>query len=146
VDMHMKVELTLRDRGLGPVKKGRIIEITPTKVPRVIGQSGSMISMLKNETNCEIFIGQNGRIWIKGKDSDMDDLAGAIDLIVRESHVPGLTDRVFRFLKNKRDVETKLEPDESLEDELDAQTTDENVEVPDETSRKIDMLLDPADE
>ncbi|MBN1133908.1 MAG: RNA-binding protein [Methanosarcinaceae archaeon] len=146
VNIFMKVELTLRERGLGPIKNGRIIEIMPTKVPRVIGHSGSMISMLTKETNCEIFIGQNGRIWIKGRDRDMDDLAKAIDLIVRESHLPGLTDRVFQFLKNKRDVERGLKPDESLEDELDVQTIDKNGEIPDETSRKIDMLLDSADE
>ncbi len=146
VNTNMKVELTLRERGLGPINDGRIIEIMPMKVPRVIGHSGSMISMLTKETKCEIFIGQNGRIWIKGKDGDMDDLAKAIDMIIRESHVPGLTEMVFQFLKNKRDVETELEPDESLEDELDAQTIDNNGEIPDETSRKIDMLLDAADD
>jgi len=31
-----------------------------------------MIAMLKNETNCNIFIGQNGRVWLTGKDKNID--------------------------------------------------------------------------
>ena len=72
VDQSMKVELTLNDQRLRQIKDGRIIEVTPSKVPRLIGRSGSMIAMLKNETNCNIFIGQNGRVWLTGKDKNLD--------------------------------------------------------------------------
>jgi len=146
VSMSMKVELTLRDRGLGPITNGRVIEVMPTKVPRLIGHSGSMISMLKKETNCEIFIGQNGRIWINGKDKDLDHLVGAIDLIMHESHVSGLTDKVYQFLRNGTDVKNELKPDVSSEDEMVAQIDDKDEETPEDTCRKIDALLDPEDE
>jgi exosome complex component RRP4 len=102
VDASMKVELTLNDQRLRQIKEGRIIEVTPSKVPRFIGRSGSMIAMLKNETNCNIFIGQNGRIWITGKDMDMDLAVKAILKIERETHISGLTDRITRFLKEEK--------------------------------------------
>ncbi|NIR86643.1 RNA-binding protein, partial [Candidatus Bathyarchaeota archaeon] len=59
--------LTIRDPELGKVERGQIIEITPTKIPRVIGRKGSMITMLKKETNCQITVGQNGVILVSGR-------------------------------------------------------------------------------
>lgn len=102
VDANMKVELTLNDTRLRQIKEGRIIEVTPSKVPRLIGRSGSMIAMLKNETNCSIFIGQNGRIWLTGKEKDIDLAAKAIYKIEMESHISGLTERIVRFLKEEK--------------------------------------------
>jgi exosome complex component RRP4 len=102
VDEKMKVELTLNDQRLRTVKEGRIIEVTPFKVPRLIGRGGSMIAMLKNETGCHIFVGQNGRIWISGKDKGMDLAARAILKIERETHISGLTERITRFLKEEK--------------------------------------------
>jgi exosome complex component RRP4 len=105
VDANMKVELTLNDQRLRPIKEGRMIEVTPSKVPRFIGRSGSMIAMLKNETKCNIFIGQNGRIWITGRDNGMELAMKSLLKIERETHISGLTDRVTRFLKEQKDKE-----------------------------------------
>lgn len=104
VDPTMKVELTLNDRKLGPIKTGRIIEISHTRVPRLIGKGGSMISMLKKELNCNIFVGQNGRIWISGNAEDMDLALRTILLIEKEAHTNGLTDRIVEFLKKEKGV------------------------------------------
>lgn len=104
VDPTMKVELTLNDRKLGPIKTGRIIEISHTRVPRLIGKGGSMISMLKKELNCNIFVGQNGRIWISGNAEDMDLALRTILLIEKEAHTNGLTDRIVEFLKSEKGV------------------------------------------
>ena len=143
VNSSMKVELTMRERGLRALNVGRIIEITPTKVPRIIGHGGSMVSMLKKETNCEIFVGQNGRIWIKGNDAEMDLLNEAIELIMKHSHTSGLTERISHFLKNEDDVVS--EKDETvLEDDLAADTEDE-CEIREETCRKVDALLEDDD-
>jgi exosome complex component RRP4 len=102
VDPTMKVELTLNDRKLGPIKTGRVIEISHTRVPRLIGKGGSMISMLKKELNCNIFVGQNGRIWISGRAEDMDLALKTILLIEKEAHTNGLTDRIVDFLKKEK--------------------------------------------
>jgi len=102
VDPTMKVELTLNDKKLGEIKAGQVIEISHTRVPRLIGKGGSMISMLKKEVNCNIFVGQNGRIWIDGGAEDMDLALKTITLIEREAHTNGLTDRVVDFLKAEK--------------------------------------------
>ncbi len=86
--------LTTRGRGLGKCRGGTIIEITPTRVPRLIGRKGSMISMLKSEVKCDIVVGQNGVIWIKGDPNHVVIAIEAIRQIEREAHTSGLTDRV----------------------------------------------------
>jgi exosome complex component RRP4 len=102
VDPTMKVELTLNDRKLGQIKTGQVIDISHTRVPRLIGKGGSMISMLKKEVNCDIFVGQNGRIWINGGAEDMDLALKTISLIEKEAHTNGLTDRIVDFLKTEK--------------------------------------------
>ncbi len=106
VDSTMKVELTFSDRKLGIIKTGRIIEISHTRVPRLIGKGGSMISMLKKELNCNIFVGQNGRIWINGSSKDMDLALRTILLIEKEAHTNGLTDRIVEYLKKEKEVQS----------------------------------------
>jgi exosome complex component RRP4 len=99
--------LTVSDVGLGKIKRGQIVEITPTKIPRVIGRQGSMITMLKQETGCQITVGQNGVILVSGKSPEDEQLAVmALRKIEEESHTSGLTDRVTEMIKNeKRGVE-----------------------------------------
>lgn len=63
--------LTTIGLGLGKITRGKVIEITPTKIPRVIGKQGSMVSMLKRETNSYIGIGQNGRILVSSTNPEM---------------------------------------------------------------------------
>lgn len=102
--------LTVLERGLGKVARGQLIEITPTKIPRVIGKQGSMISMIKDETGCQITIGQNGRIIISGKSPEGEHLAiMAIRKIEQEAHTTGLTDRVTEMLKEKKGEKSKKE-------------------------------------
>ncbi|HEY9204627.1 MAG TPA: exosome complex RNA-binding protein Rrp4 [Candidatus Methanoperedens sp.] len=116
VDAKMKVELTLNDQRSKPIRDGRIIEVTPSKVPRLIGRSGSMIAMLKNETSCSIFIGQNGRVWITGKDKGMDLAVRAVLKIERETHISGLTDRIAGFLKEQKGEKPKEKEPEIKEE------------------------------
>jgi len=104
VDQNMKVELTLNDQRSRHIKEGRIMDVTPSKVPRLIGRSGSMISMLKNETNCNIFVGQNGRVWLTGKEKDIVLAIKTIIKIENEAHISGLTDRIVRFLKEQKAI------------------------------------------
>lgn len=95
-------ELTMRDSGR-KLDSGLVIEINPNKVPRVIGRLGSMINLIKKETNCNIVIGQNGIIWIRGKNPEEELLArDAIKKVEAFSHIPELTERIKDFLdKNK---------------------------------------------
>ena len=103
VDPTMKVELTMRDENLRILKQGRVIDISHVKIPRVIGRNGSMISMLKKDLNVSIFVGQNGRIWLKGDDKYVDLAIRTIFKIEREAHTSGLTDQIKEYLKNELD-------------------------------------------
>ncbi len=95
------VDLSLRSRGLGKLEGGRIIKINPHKVPRVIGKEGSMINLIKENTNTEITVGQNGYIWIKGDFEGETKAENAIKLIEQEAASEGLTEKMEDFLKNK---------------------------------------------
>lgn len=96
-------QLTVGEPGLGKITRGQIIRITPTKIPRVIGRKGSMISMIKKETNCQIILGLNGVILITGKSLEDEELAMmAIHKIEEESHTSGLTDRITQMLREEK--------------------------------------------
>jgi len=110
--------LTVLERGLGKVTRGQIIEITPTKIPRVIGKQGSMVGMIKEETGCQITIGQNGRIIISGKSPEDERLAiMAIRKIEQEAHTSGLTDRVTEMLRKEKGQKSKKEVAENVSKE-----------------------------
>jgi len=94
------VDLTIMPRGLGKLEDGMIIQVNSNKVPRVIGKEGSMISMIKEATGCDITIGQNGLVWIKGNSVDDELFAKETIMFVTEkSFVDGLTEKTERFLE-----------------------------------------------
>ncbi len=101
VDPTMKVELTMRDEHLRILKQGRVIDISHVKIPRVIGRNGSMISMLKKDLNVSIFVGQNGRIWLKGDDKRVDLAIRTVFKIEREAHTSGLTDKIKEYISTE---------------------------------------------
>ena len=93
------IDLTMREPGLHKVSGGRVMKINSQKVPRVIGRQGSMISLIKQHTGCEITVGQNGRVWVKGDAEGEMKAVAAIKLIEQKSHLEGLTDKVQAFLQ-----------------------------------------------
>jgi exosome complex component RRP4 len=99
-------QLTVAEPGLGKVTRGQILKITPTKIPRVIGKKGSMITMIKEETGCQIILGLNGVVLITGKTLEGEQAAlVAIRKIEEESHTSGLTDRITQMLKKNKPAE-----------------------------------------
>ena len=95
--------LTVNERGLGKITRGQIVQITPTKIPRVIGRKGSMINVIKRETGCNIVLGQNGLILVSGRSLESERLAVmAIRKIEEEAHTSGLTDRITEMLRKEK--------------------------------------------
>ncbi len=92
------IDLTMKEPGLHKIFGGRIISINSQKVPRVIGKKGSMISLIKDKTGCEITIGQNGLIWIKGSAAGELKAEKAIKLIEKKAHLEGLTEKMEKYL------------------------------------------------
>lgn len=96
------MDLSLKGPGLRKLTGGKIINVTPAKIPRIVGKGGSMINMIKDATGCQMIVGQNGRIWISGKEATMERKAtDAIMLINDKAHTRGLTERVKAFLESK---------------------------------------------
>lgn len=94
--------LTVRGRGLGRVASGRVVHVSPAKIPRLIGRKGSMISLLKKETDCEIIVGQNGTVLVSGRQPKNEQIAvAAMFMIEREAHTRGLTDRVSDLMRKE---------------------------------------------
>ncbi len=97
------VDLTIKSRGLGKIEEGMIIHINSNKVPRVIGKEGSMINLIKTDTNCDIIVGQNGVIWVKGNNvSDELFAKEAITYVTEKSFVEGLTDKMKEWLEKHK--------------------------------------------
>lgn len=92
------VKLTTKYRPYRRLSPGNIIMVSPTKIPRIIGKAGSMIKLLKDSTNCDVVVGQNGLIWISGLPEKAAIVAKAVKVIEKESHKSGLTDKVKQML------------------------------------------------
>ena len=98
------IDLSIRNRGLGRLENGIIMKINSNKVPRVIGKEGSMISLIKKETNCRVTVGQNGLIWIGGDKVEDELLAKrAILFISEKSFISGLTDEVKKWFDENKE-------------------------------------------
>jgi len=96
-------QLTVGEPGLGKITRGQIMRVIPTKIPRIIGRKGSMISMIKQETGCQIILGLNGVILVTGKTPGDEELAmEVLKKIDDESHTTGLTDRITQLLKDEK--------------------------------------------
>ena len=97
------IDLTIKLRGLGKIEDGLIIKINSNKVPRVIGKEGSMINLIKEESGCNVTVGQNGLIWIKGNKIEDELLVKkAIMFITEKSFTSGLTEEVKEWFEGEK--------------------------------------------
>ena len=95
------VDLTMRGPGLRKLSGGRIIEVSPVKVPRIIGKNGSMVSMLKRASGCQVVVGQNGLVWVDGEPEKEIVIIEAMRMIEDNAHKSGLTEQVETFLTER---------------------------------------------
>lgn len=104
VDLDNKLNVTMKDRNLYKIRGGYIMNVEPSKVPRIIGKKYSMIDLLKKYTRCRIFVGKNGRIWIDGDDENVAIAQQAIQMIEEESLSFGLTNKIEEFLTSHSQI------------------------------------------
>ncbi|MFB6204172.1 MAG: exosome complex RNA-binding protein Rrp4 [Candidatus Nanohaloarchaea archaeon] len=100
VSESMDVDLTMKDRRCKKLHGGRIIEIAPSKVPRVIGKKGTMVKQINEKTGCNIIVGQNGQVWISGDNPNL--AARAVKKVEREAHIRGLTEKIGDWLDEQK--------------------------------------------
>ncbi len=94
--------LTIKGKDLGKITEGAIIEVKPSRVPRIIGKRGSMLNVLTSMTKCNIIVAQNGVLWVKcPEDRYLNALIEAINIINEKPHARGLTEEIRVFLIDK---------------------------------------------
>ena len=109
------IHLSMDDVRCRKFRGGRVLEINPSKVPRLIGKEGSMIRTIKDKTGCIISVGQNGIIWIDGENQEV-----AIEAIRTVESMPqqdGLTDSISAMLDSKVKVKPSA-PAQNASDEV----------------------------
>ncbi len=134
--------LGMKGRGLRVLQGGMILNVSPAKIPRIIGRRGSMINMIKDHLNIQTMVGQNGRIWIRAPSTDVLRLAiKAFRTIEAQAHTSKLTDRISEMLAEEMaKIKVSSQPDEEIDSK--------EVDNPDETSDKneSDVELEPESE
>lgn len=125
--------LTLKGRELGLLTEGMLLDLSPAKIPRVIGRSGSMINMIKDKLRIEAVVAQNGKIWVRAPDAPTLDLAiKAFKMIEAQAHTSKLTERVGAMLdqelaeiKEKAPETIEVESEEEVESPVEAEPPEE---------------------
>ncbi len=97
------LHVSMQDSRCRKLFGGKLVRINTVKVPRLIGKKGSMISMIKDRTGCNIYVGQNGVAWVSG--NNLHQVEEIINKIERESHKEGLTDSIEKMLGGSKRVE-----------------------------------------
>ena len=94
--------ITISDRDLGKIDSGALVEISPSKVPRLIGKRGTMIQTIEMATNAAITIGQNGWIVVSCESTEgLLKAKKAIKMVDEKAHIANLTDQVKEMLESK---------------------------------------------
>lgn len=138
--------LGMKGRGLRVLQGGMVLDVSPAKIPRIIGRRGSMINMIKDHLNIQTMVGQNGRIWIRAPNTAVLRLAiKAFKTIEEQAHTSKLTDRISEMLAEEMSTmgseigdETGSEEDSIVDTFSESETEDE------ETSEEVE--LNPEDE
>ncbi len=94
------IDVSMKMRGFGRIEGGMLIDVNPNKVPRIIGKEGSMVRLIRGATNCNLTVGQNGKVWIRGDSLDNEiNVRKIVEYIVENSAISGLTEKVENFIK-----------------------------------------------
>lgn len=150
--------LSMKGRGLRRLEGGMILEVSPAKIPRIIGRRGSMINMIKEKLRLQAMVGQNGRIWIRAPNIPTLRLAiKAFRMVEAQAHTSKLTDRIkvmldeeLAAIKGVKDEGLPLEEEEpAIEEEPvtspESKETEESEAPGDETTEEVVEETPPAE-
>jgi len=134
--------------------EGMILDLSPAKIPRVIGRSGSMINMIKDKLRIEAVVAQNGRIWIRAPDTSTLNLAiKAFKMIEVQAHTSKLTERIGAMLdqeladmKERAPEMTRIESEEETRAPVKAEPPEEEPEPLVEEKSAEEAMTAPTEE
>ncbi|MCL5106698.1 MAG: exosome complex RNA-binding protein Rrp4 [Candidatus Parvarchaeota archaeon] len=95
-------DISMRGTRYGKLESKMITRIDPVKLPRLIGKEGAMINLIKEETKCDIVVGQNGIVWVDGEDKNRAAALSAIKFIDENYVDSDLAEKVRRLLEDVR--------------------------------------------
>ena len=97
------IKVSAKDRLYRRLPSGHLINVDSGLIPRVIGKQGSMINTLKDESGCNVVVGQNGYIYVHCDDvNNVFKVQEAIEYIRTNSDSSGLTEKVKKMLGGKK--------------------------------------------
>ena len=101
-------------------KKGKIIQVIPARIPRLIGKKSSMAKLFENivdcqiliakrdfilnkkKRNCQMVIAQNGMIYLPKMEKERQEfIIKIIRTIESEAHTSGLTDKIKKIIEEE---------------------------------------------
>jgi exosome complex component RRP4 len=139
--------LGMKGRGLEVLTDGMVLDVSPAKIPRIIGRRGSMINMINDHLKIQTIVGQNGRIWIRAPNTEILRLAiKAFRTIEEQAHTSKLTDRISSMLvEEMRNIKGSVEPEVEKVEEVPEEPEAEAEPVP-EVESKSDPEPEPEPE
>jgi exosome complex component RRP4 len=142
--------LSMKGRGLRVLEGGMLFDVSPAKIPRIIGRRGSMINMITDHLKIQTVVGQNGRIWIKAPDTPSLRLAiKAFRTIEAQAHTSNLTERINTMLAAElaelHSSSSKMDSSAKLSDESDEESSEEvqAVEIEEELTEAAEEDQEP---
>lgn len=138
--------LSMKGRGLRVLDGGMLIDVSPAKIPRIIGRRGSMINMITDHLKIQTVVGQNGRIWIKAQNSASLRLAiKAFRTIEEQAHTSNLTERINAMLAAEiAELQSMLpEKDSNMGPQGEAGESEQSIEDEYEYNEAVEEDLDP---
>ena len=63
--------LTMKGVGLRRLNEGAVLSILVNLIDTLRGDNNSMVSRIRDVTDCRIIVGDNGRVWVHGSSDDM---------------------------------------------------------------------------
>ncbi|MHA2222132.1 MAG: exosome complex RNA-binding protein Rrp4 [Candidatus Thorarchaeota archaeon] len=139
--------LGMKGRGLEVLTDGMVLDVSPAKIPRIIGRRGSMINMINDHLKIQTIVGQNGRIWIRAPNTEILRLAiKAFRTIEEQAHTSKLTDRISSMLVEEMgNIKGSVEPEVEKVEEVPEEPEAEAEPVP-EVESKSDPEPEPEPE
>lgn len=97
------VDLSIKMREFGRLSDGFTFKVNAHKTPRIIGKDGSMIKLIKENTQCDVSVGQNGIVWVSGETIEKELFAKKAILYVEENaQKSGLTEEVTKWFEENK--------------------------------------------
>lgn len=94
--------LTMKGKGLGKISSGKVIDL-PLHVVAGLLRRKSIVETIVRETNTEILLANNARVWIRGSDEIMEDLAIlALKKIERRDPYEVNINDVIEYIKSEK--------------------------------------------